>query len=241
VKFKGLSDVGKVRQNNEDNFYCNDENNLFIVADGLGGHTAGEIASKMAVEFVVSKSPKTLEELVDTLTQANSKVFEEAQKIENDMATTMSAMIIDGDKAYIAHVGDSRIYLVRGSSIHCITNDHTPVMDSLRAGLITEEQAKYHPLKHMLSRTIGTHPSVEIDPIIVELLPEDVFVLCTDGLSNLLENEDIFFIVKANHMSDSDAIAKELVDTALERGGIDNTTVVVVYLDKNDIPVLEAE
>ena len=241
MKSKGLSDVGKVRQNNEDSFYCNNDDKLFLVADGLGGHTAGEIASKIAVDLVVSNRPKTLEDLVDSLSQANTRVFEEAQVLGNDMATTMSAMIIDEDKAYIAHVGDSRIYLVRGSSIHCITNDHTPVMDSLRAGLITEEQAKYHPLKHMLSRTVGTHQSVEIDPIIVELLPEDVFILCTDGLSNLLENEDIFFIVKANHEIDPDVITKDLVDTALERGGIDNTTVVVVYLEKHDIEVSEME
>lgn len=232
MKANGLSDVGRVRQNNEDNYFCETEEKLFIVADGLGGHSAGEIASEMAVSHVVSCKPRTIEELVQAITESNSKVHQEAKIIKNDMATTISAMLINQGKAFISHVGDSRIYLVRDDKVYCITDDHTPVMESLRAGLITEDQARHHPLKHMLSRTIGTHSQVEIDALTIDLVVDDVFVLCTDGLSNLLEENDIYDIVKSSN--NTEETCKNLVAMALHRGGTDNVTVVVVQVEEAD-------
>jgi len=232
LKANGLSDVGRVRQNNEDNFYCGSEN-IFIVADGLGGHSAGEVASEMTVKHISNGKPKNMDDLVQLIAEANNNVHNEAQSLDNDMATTVSAMIIDSAKAYIAHVGDSRIYLVRDDRVYLITDDHTPVMESLRAGLITVEQAKIHPLKHMLSRTIGTHSEVEIDTIVIDLGVDDIFVLCTDGLSNLLEDDDIFDVVKSSNLTEE--IAQNLVTMANHRGGTDNITVVVVHIEESDI------
>lgn len=232
LKANGLSDVGRVRQNNEDNFYCGSEN-IFIVADGLGGHSAGEVASEMTVKHVSGGKPQNIEDLVQLIAEANNNVYTEAKNIGNDMATTISAMLISENKAFIAHVGDSRIYLVRDDKVYCITDDHTPVMESLRAGLITVEQAKVHPLKHMLSRTIGTHSEVEIDTIVIDLGAGDIFVLCTDGLSNLLEEEDIYDVVKGS--KDPEDTAKNLVAMANHRGGTDNVTVVVVEIEESDI------
>ncbi len=239
MKANGLSDVGRVRQNNEDNFFCESGKNFFIVADGLGGHSAGEIASAMAVGHVVESLPKNIEELVKSITEANAKVHQEAKRINNDMATTMSAMLIENGKAFIAHVGDSRIYLIREDSIYCITDDHTPVMESLRAGLITVEQAKNHPLKHMLSRTIGTHNEVEIDALTIDLVAKDIFVLCTDGLSNMLDEEEIYAIVKKS--KETDAIVKSLVEMGNQKGGGDNITVVSVEIEEKDMDTVEEQ
>jgi serine/threonine protein phosphatase PrpC len=233
VKASGLSDVGRVRQNNEDNFFCEPGNSFFIVADGLGGHSAGEIASEMAVAHVASSKPDSIESLVQAITESNTKVHQQAKTSKNDMATTISAMLIGQGKAYVAHVGDSRIYLVRDDKIYCITDDHTPVMESLRAGLITEEQARNHPLKHMLSRTIGTHSQVEIDALTIDLVAHDTFVLCTDGLSNLLDEPDIYDIVKS--CDTTEEVSKNLVAMANHRGGTDNVTVVVVQVEEEDI------
>ena len=196
MKANGISDVGKIRQNNEDSFYCSLETALFIVADGLGGHSAGEVASSMTVEHVSNGKPKNIDDLLLLISEANTKVHNEAKSVGNDMATTISSLILpEKNQVYIAHVGDSRIYLIRDNEIYCITEDHTPVMESLREGLLTLEQSKRHPLRHMLSRTIGTHPEVEIDAINIDILSGDIFVLCTDGLSNLHEDYEIRDIV----------------------------------------------
>lgn len=238
MKASGLSDVGKVRQNNEDNFYCGSEN-IFIVADGLGGHSAGEVASDMTVKHVSKGDPKNVEELVQLIAEANNNVFSAAKKVGNDMATTISSLLISGNEAFIAHVGDSRIYLVRDNSIYAVTDDHTPVMESLRAGLITQEQAKTHPLRHMLSRTIGTHHEVEIDTIVIDLSENDTFVLCTDGLTNHLEEQDIYDIVVSSNTPEE--TVKNLISLANHRGGSDNVTVVVVKIEPSDITVSEYE
>lgn len=232
MKASGSSDVGKVRQNNEDNFYCGSEN-IFIVADGLGGHSAGEVASDMTVKHVSNGKPKNIEDLVQLIAEANNNVYNAAKKVGNDMATTISSLLILGNEAYIAHVGDSRIYLIRDTNIYAITDDHTPVMESLRAGLISQEQAKSHPLRHMLSRTIGTHNEVEIDTVVIDLYADDTFVLCTDGLTNHLEENDIYDVVSTSNTTE-DAV-KNLISLANHRGGSDNVTVVVVKLEESDL------
>ncbi|GIW21027.1 MAG: protein-serine/threonine phosphatase [Candidatus Sericytochromatia bacterium] len=233
MKCSALSDLGKNRKNNEDSFYCKDGSNLFIVADGLGGHSAGEIASDMATQYVVNKNPQDLEELLNAVTEANSHVYNEAKKLKNDMATTISAMLIKNGKAYIAHVGDSRIYLIRGETVYRLTDDHTPVMESLRSGLITEEQARYHPLKHMLSRTIGTHNQVEVDILQIDIEENDFFIMCTDGLSNVVSEYDMYDIFL--NEQDINKIPKNLVDLANFRGGPDNITVVCVKIEAEDL------
>lgn len=233
MRSTGLSDVGKMRQNNEDSYFFNSDNKLFIVADGLGGHSAGEVASNMAVTHLSTNPPDNIDDLVERLTEANTKVHNEAQNLSNDMATTVSALMIYDSKAHVAHVGDSRVYLIRTGNVYCITDDHTPVMESVRSGIITEEQAKYHPLRHMLSRTIGTQPQVDIDVMTVDVEVDDLFLLCTDGLSNLLEENDMFNIISTS--SSLEEGAQNLIDLANERGGTDNITVVLVQVDSSDI------
>ncbi|MFN8674058.1 MAG: protein phosphatase 2C domain-containing protein [Candidatus Sericytochromatia bacterium] len=230
MKAHGITDLGKVRQNNEDNFYCSLEDKLFIVADGLGGHSAGEVASSMTVEHVSKGKPKNIDDLIQLISEANTKVHEEAKRLGNDMGTTISALIIDNnDEIYIAHVGDSRIYMIRENEIYCITEDHTPVMESLREGLLTLAQSKNHPLRHMLSRTIGTQPEVEIDAINVDKIEGDIFVLCTDGLSNLHEDYEIRDIALKTP-DNAEQIVKNLIESALDRGGTDNVSVISLVI-----------
>lgn len=233
MQASGLSNVGKVRQNNEDNFFCSPENKLFVVADGLGGHSSGEVASEMTVSYLAENKPENIENLSKCINEANLLVYKKAREIKNDMATTISAMLICADKAFIGHVGDSRVYLIRNKEIYQITEDHTPVMESLRSGLITPEQARFHPMRHMLSRTIGTHPEVLVDSLILDIEAKDVFVLCTDGLSNLVEDQEILDIVI--EQKKTLAITQTLVDKALERGGVDNVTVICIKVEKKDI------
>jgi protein phosphatase len=233
VKCSALSDLGKNRKNNEDSYYCSQDNNLFIVADGLGGHSAGEIASSMAVQYIVNKNPQSLDDLIKAISEANNHVYTEAKKLKSDMATTISTLLIKDSKAYIGHVGDSRIYLIRGEIVYRLTDDHTPVMEYLRAGLITEEQAKYHPLKHMLSRTIGTHSQVEIDALTIDIEENDFFIMCTDGLSNVVDETDMYDIyIKTSNIEN---IPRHLVELANHRGGPDNITVVCVKIEAEDI------
>lgn len=226
MKCSALSDLGKNRKNNEDSFYCKDDNNLFIVADGLGGHSAGEIASDMATQYVAKENPQSIEDLLKSIAEANTLVYNEAKHLKNDMATTLSSLLIKENKAYIGHVGDSRIYLIRAEIVYRLTDDHTPVMETLRAGLITEEEAKHHPLKHMLSRTIGINPTVEIDALTIDIEENDFFIMCTDGLSNVVEETDMYNIYINNN--DINDIPKAFVDLANDRGGPDNITVVCI-------------
>lgn len=235
MKAAGLTDVGKIRQNNEDNFYCSIENKLFVVADGLGGHSAGEVASAMAVSHLVTRTPNNIDDLLILFAEANEKVHSESERLLNNMGTTLSAMILGSDsKIYIAHVGDSRIYLIRDNEIYCITEDHTPVMESLREGLLTLEQTKNHPLRHMLSRTIGTEPQVEVDAITLDVLPNDLYVLCTDGLSNLHTEWEIKEIATKSIYNPEES-TKNLINSALDRGGPDNVTVVTVLIEATDL------
>lgn len=238
MKAAGLSDVGKMRQNNEDSYFFNPDKKLFIVADGLGGHSAGEVASNMSVTHLSTDPPQNIDELVERLTEANIKVYDEAQKLGNDMATTTSSLMVYENKAHVAHVGDSRVYLIRTGNVYCITDDHTPVMESVRSGIITEEQAKYHPLRHMLSRTIGTQPQVDIDVMTVDVEVDDIFLLCTDGLSNLLEETDMFNVVSVSPTLEDGV--QNLINLANERGGTDNITVVLVQVEASDILSVDA-
>lgn len=233
MKCIALSDLGKNRKNNEDSYYCQENSNLFIVADGLGGHSAGEIASDMATQYIVRQNPQSIDDLIKVIAESNNHVYTEAKKLKNDMATTISSLIVKDSKAYIGHVGDSRIYLIRGETVYRLTDDHTPVMESLRAGLITEEQAKYHPLKHMLSRTIGTHPQVEVDALTIDIEENDFFIMCTDGLSNVVNENDMYDIYKKTENINN--IPQQLVDLANHRGGPDNITVVCIKIESDDI------
>ncbi len=240
MKWSKLSHVGLVRKNNEDNCCVCDDIPLLAVADGMGGHKAGEVASKLALDAVaeylrgnsllIEKEP--VEALKMALAHANTIVFghsrEDGEKFRG-MGTTITAVLPRDDKIYIAHVGDSRVYQVRGDEINLLTSDHSLVNELVKSGGLTEEEAANHPQRNVLTRAVGTSPTVEVDVDINKVQNGDVIVLCTDGLSNRVDLEGI----KKAAASDITLAerARLLVDMALERGGADNITVILYQVE----------
>lgn len=253
----GITDVGQKRQNNEDNYLINDEVNLFIVADGMGGHVGGEYASQIAVTTIeeVLKNVEDFEQedqdtpspsdnlmghkLKYAIRLAGKRIFERtADEPElRGMGTTAVAMVFDQNRIYLAHVGDSRAYLIRGGYIHQITEDHSLVNEQIKAGLISPESAKHHKLKNIITRSVGYQEDVEIDTMVRPIHQGDCYVLCTDGLSNLIEEDEIKDIVESSNSQE--IAAQKLVELANSRGGDDNITVVTAIIDEIDDDVLE--
>jgi serine/threonine protein phosphatase PrpC len=249
----GMTDVGVKRTNNEDNYLINDELNLFVVCDGMGGHVGGEFASAIAVNTVeevltsieirpdnegfdpdAHDGPVELmrEKLRYAIRLAGKRIFDKAvEETEyKGMGTTCLALIVDNGNAYLAHVGDSRGYLVRDGRIEQLTEDHSLVNERLRAGLITEDEAKNHKLKNIITRSLGFMEDVEIDLQVRAVRRGDQFLLCSDGLSNLVEGEELESAL-VDHTPQ--VAARHLIETACERGGDDNVTVVVVRIDES--------
>ncbi len=242
------TDVGRVRSENQDfgTFTSTaDEKGktpggrLMIVADGMGGHRGGATASRLAAETVKTYyldrgSDDITATLREALTQANTRIFNEAQTNVDlrGMGTTTSALVVRGNQAWFAHVGDSRIYLVRGDSIRQLTEDHSLVASMVREGLLTAKEAEHHPRRNVLQRSMGVSEQVDIDvagPFEVQEL--DIFVLCSDGLHGLLTPDEMKDVVLKKPI---DEAADELVDRALERGAPDNVTVIVARVERDD-------
>jgi len=227
------SDIGRVRESNEDSFLCLSP--LFVVADGMGGHVAGEIASKMATDIIKRciikneylKDPALA--LAEAVGDANTEVYRLSQ--ENDqyagMGTTVTAAYFDDNKIYWCHVGDSRIYLIRDNQLTQITPDHSLVGELVRSGNITPEEALIHPQRNILTRAVGTGETVSSESGIIDCLPGDMLLLCTDGLTNMVREEKILEVIR---IADKDsALALEtLVQLANSAGGVDNITAILV-------------
>ena len=240
MKFFVCSDVGKKRTQNEDSFYASDfikNTGYIIVADGMGGHNAGEIASKMAVDtireyFSENADWKTVNDirriLKESIEQANKKIFEKSQKDEIlfGMGTTIVLCIIEENNLYIANVGDSRLYHIKKDVINQVTKDHSLVQKLIDQGEISEEEAENHPNKNVITRAVGTNEEVEIDFYKFCADENDTVVICTDGLSNMVKKEEILNI--SNEYGDVCECAKKLVDEANLNGGPDNITVAVI-------------
>lgn len=245
----GITDVGRKRQNNEDNYLINDELSLFIAADGMGGHAGGEFASQIAVNTVeevflnLESDNEAVGDLgdggIERLTQekleyairlAGRRIWEKAleEPEYRGMGTTALALYVLGDKAFISHVGDSRAYRYRDGVVVQLTEDHSLVNEQIKAGLISPEHAKTHRLKNIITRSLGYQEEVEVDTLIEELVPGDIFVLCSDGLSNLVEEPDMQTIMSANRLQES---AIQLIELANERGGDDNITAILARVD----------
>lgn len=244
VIYKGLSDTGRKRGHNEDSFLIDEELSLFIVADGMGGHAGGGTASRIAVETVdtvvreawagedsplkedvplpSSRIPAVLRRAVQ---EACYKIYEAARNNAHlaGMGTTTVALLLHGDNAFFAHVGDSRIYLIRGQLVQQVTEDHSLVNEQIRAGMITAEEAKKSRYKNIITRSVGFEQTVQVDVMGLVCEPGDTFVLCSDGMSNLVRESDILSLVST---SDLDTAVQGLIDLANERGGDDNITVV---------------
>ncbi len=235
------TDIGKTRSMNQDSFYISENDNglnLCILADGMGGYKGGEIASKVAVTAVskfitekfdgISKDKDSILDLLeDAILFANSAIYEESEADEElqDMGTTLEVMLIYKQKVYIGHVGDSRIYRIRKNNMKKITTDHSYVEKLIQDGEITREESYNHPKKNLLIKALGTDEEVEPDLIYTVLNKNDMLIICSDGLTNMIPEKEILDIVLNNS---SENVADVLVDEANEAGGLDNITVIFV-------------
>lgn len=227
------TDVGLVRSVNEDDYLIGD--GVFAVADGLGGHEAGEIASQMAIrmlkEFKPPENGDPAGALAEALEGINRAVYKRsvADPSCEGMGTTLTVLLITGDTAYIGHVGDSRAYLVRDGRLHRLTEDHSIVGELIRMGMLSEPEARAHPQRNLLTRAIGTQPDVEIEVGYCKLGPGDRFLLCTDGLTGAVDDGEILRVMAS--AQDPRSAVDQLVELAMRGGGHDNITAVTVFLD----------
>ena len=224
------TDIGKLRKQNEDAAWFDEDRAVFAVADGMGGHLAGEVASRMAIEAVQRMARENacpgIAALRETVASAHETILAHAQDhIEcAGMGTTLSVLWLGENYAYIAHVGDSRIYRLREGSLTQITQDHSLVEELVRAGLITREQARTHPRRNIITRALGTHGENEPDLLVTDVKDGDLFLLCTDGLTGMVTDEDIGRVLLENSM---EAAADALLALALDAGGRDNVTLIL--------------
>lgn len=230
VSIGARTDVGQVRQGNEDSMLV--ESPLFVIADGMGGHIAGDVASATAVEVIGQMyrqhppaDPSTLETYIE---EANRAIHEKARSEPqlSGMGTTCTLVHLDGDVAHFAHVGDSRAYLFRSSELSQITQDHTLVERMVQEGRLRREEAQQHPQRNIITRSLGVEPQVEVDSIDIGIDDGDRLMLCSDGLTSMVEDEKIAEILRSS--AEAQEAADRLVDAANAAGGEDNITVVVV-------------
>jgi len=242
----GMTDVGRKRPHNEDYYLVDDENKIFIVCDGMGGANAGEVASQMAVEIIGQRMRENIEDIrelsaqntfdskqkiktiiSDAVSEASLKIFELASKEEGKrgMGTTLVMLIICGENAFISSVGDSRAYLVRDNQVYQVTEDHTLVQEQLKRGLITPEEAKNVTYGNVITRAVGVMESVIVDTTHIEMMPGDMFLLCTDGLHGYTEDKDILGFTSYSTLEE---MANNAIAYANQRGGKDNITTIFV-------------
>jgi serine/threonine protein phosphatase PrpC len=248
----GVTDVGRVRSNNEDCYQIVEPLNLYVLSDGMGGEAHGEIASAMAVETVVKHcldfeanpaakvigaaqpnwSART-KRLSTAVHLANKNIFKSAEENpdQHGMGATLTAVWIDGAKLSIAHVGDSRAYLLRGGSLLQLTRDHSLVAEQVRRGILTSAEAEESDMQSVLLRALGAQAEIEVDAEEHTLFPRDVLLLCSDGLTRVVTEPEIAGTLQAE--TGSVQAAEKLVALANERGGPDNITVVIVRLEKD--------
>lgn len=252
INAAGKTDIGLVRKQNEDDFYIDKSSGLFIVADGMGGHAAGRVASKMATNFIKryykKKGEKSLAQsgeqegdysettnhLAAAIRTANTAIYEAAQKMPGlkGMGTTVAAVQVDGARLSIAHIGDSRVYIVRAGNIEQLTDDHSVVYEQVKRELITKEEAAKSEIKNILTRALGIGTNAEIDLAEMNLAANDILLLCSDGLSNMVDDETMLTVVTT---TDDPALAcEQLISMANANGGRDNITVIIAYIIKKN-------
>ena len=232
--FGSRTDVGCVRERNEDSLVVSPP--LFAVADGMGGHAAGDVASETAVETLQKFAPTSanVEDLGQAVINANMAVIEESRKAGLEgMGTTMTAAVIEKSRIAIAHVGDSRAYLLHHGRLQQITRDHSLMADMIEAGRITPEEARHHPNRSIITRALGSDPAMQPDLSELTASPGDRLLLCSDGLYSMVEDEQIQSILARTR--DSQRCASALVNAAIAAGGLDNTTVIVVDITGDSI------
>jgi PPM family protein phosphatase len=251
ISYEAITDVGRKRKGNEDSVFVNPDQNLFVVADGMGGHAAGEVASRLAVDAINDFIELTGGDdeitwpfgLDDTMSYdgnrlktavrfANKKVLETTKERSEyeGMATTVAAVLVDGDAANLGHVGDSRVYLVRDGEITQLTSDHSWVNEQIQSGVISPDQARTHPLRNVVTRALGGKPDLQVDMQQHKAKAGDILILCSDGLTTMIPDEDIARVVRESG-GDVEKAAQALVASANAKGGEDNITVLLIRFD----------
>jgi len=259
MKIGYKSDVGMKRELDEDSIVIvrsdtvyeskRTRSALLVLADGMGGHNAGEVASCLAAQRVAEemiramlKTPqrKLSDEVIaalfgESINQANREIMMYAEKNPQykDMGTTITAALIQGAQVYIGHVGDSRAYIINDREVRQLTKDHSLVQEMVDSGKITGEEAKNHPQKNIVTRTVGMHNQVDVDITTEPVQVQDFLLLCCDGLTDMLSDEEIHAVVTEN--DDPQSICDVLVEKANEKGGLDNISVIVVKFDEQEI------
>jgi serine/threonine protein phosphatase PrpC len=230
VRVAARSDIGRARRRNEDAYLVSDP--LFAVADGMGGHRGGNVASSLALEILQAAEAAGDEgataQLTQTIMEANQRVLERAESDRDlrGMGTTLTALVTEDARAHLAHVGDSRAYLLRQGNLQQLTEDHTLVQRMVREGRITTEEAGTHPQRSILTRALGVEEDLSVDELTLDLHPGDRLLLCTDGLSSMVDRARIQEILEREE--DPQAVCDRLIDAANRAGGDDNITVVVL-------------
>jgi protein phosphatase len=248
IAARGQTDVGRKRDHNEDSFLVDESLGLFIVADGMGGHAGGGTASQIAVKTIQERmkiaqqadpglflEPGSLEEspvrevLREAVESACQSIFQAARGDPSlaGMGTTVTAALLNGANAFVAHVGDSRCYLTRRGAIYQISEDHSLVNEQLKAGAITADEARNSRFKNIITRSVGFEADVAVDMMGFELEADDHLVVCCDGLSNQVDDQEIMDIVTRTPIEEA---PKALIDLANDRGGDDNITVIVAHV-----------
>ncbi|MGE4190530.1 MAG: Stp1/IreP family PP2C-type Ser/Thr phosphatase [Thermoanaerobaculia bacterium] len=251
----GLSDVGVLRSHNEDCFEIDPERQMYVVADGMGGHSHGEIASRIAVqairEYVATSAPEDPGEerggrtfhrstdaqnnrMRDAIRLAHERVIKAIRQDGSlhGMGTTVVGLLLDGDQITVAHVGDSRAYRLRGGKLELLTQDHTWVTEQVVAGFLSEEQARVHPLKNVVTRALGGDSDVEVDARDWTVEPGDLYLLCSDGLTTMLSDAEI--LERLRSTTRLEEACSRLVRDANARGGFDNISVVLLRIEADD-------
>jgi len=235
----GLTDVGVVRSGNEDNFLMVPEQAVFIVADGMGGHAAGEVASEMAVRIIAQElgDVRDLDDAAashrirEAIREANGAIFDRTltEHDKRGMGTTATALVLMGQRYLIGQVGDSRAYLLRRGRLLQLTKDHSYVQEQVDAGYLTAEDARTHPYSNVITRCVGANEDVVPDTYIGTLHPGDLFLLASDGLTGMIDDPRLHDLLQGSE--DPTALAETLVADANRVGGLDNITVIIVRID----------
>lgn len=247
LRIAGCTDTGVRRQQNEDHIGFHQDLGIAVLADGMGGHQCGEVASHMAVESVLRKlktiaerqslrpiTSSQLSEIVsNTISQSNTMIFEASEALEDQrgMGTTLVAVLVHGTELCVGHVGDSRLYLLRNQELKRITKDHSLVQDLVDKGFYTEAEARKANVGHIVTRALGTKDSVEVDTLHANLEEGDVLLMCSDGLSDMVEDWHIEEVL-SDGCDELESKAQELVDLANQNGGRDNISVILIQVGR---------
>jgi PPM family protein phosphatase len=244
----GRTDVGIIRSGNEDNFLMVPDRGIFVVADGMGGHAAGEVASEMAVRYVARElgslrglaDDQVADRMRTAIRAANGAIFQRTltEHDKRGMGTTVTALVLYETRFLIGQVGDSRAYLYRDDKLIQLTKDHSYVQEQVDAGYLTPEQARSHPYSNVITRCVGANSDVMPDIYLGTVKPDDLFLLASDGLTGMLEDPELAAFFAGNRMPQERV--DSLITEANRHGGLDNITAVIVRIDSVDAPVTDA-